>query len=137
MDDELRDEAWRLARKHLHWGVPLDLDEVQWQPQHAVPRHPRRDAMTDAEIDARVAADLAHIDHELDPRGPRYIRHSSIQILPGHSNIVSVNAQGDLSGGCKVRVTITDQTGATSETWMTVDYNAGTDSLWNAWAGKQ
>lgn len=140
MDDELRDEAWRLARKHLHWGVPLDRDEVQWQPQHAVPRHrkpePISAEMAEA-IERRVAADLAHIDNELDPRRPRYIRHSSIQLGPGQSNIVFANAQGDLSGGCKVRVTITGHSGVTNETWLTLDYSAQTNDLWNAWAGKQ
>ena len=66
---DLDEEAKRLAAAHP-WASTgaTETHRTDWQPQHAVPRRPAPYRPTDATIEARVAADLAAIDRELDPQ---------------------------------------------------------------------
>ncbi len=69
---DLDEEAKRLAAAHP-WAATgaTETHRTDWQPQHAVPRRPAVPKPTDADIEARVAADLAAIDRELDPQASR------------------------------------------------------------------
>ncbi len=68
---DLDEEAKRLAAAHPWAGTgATETHRTHWQPQHAVPRRPTVAKPLDADIEARVAADIAAIDREVDPHEP-------------------------------------------------------------------
>ena len=58
----LDDEAERIAALHPCAGWSIFGRVGPWQPEHAVPKRPPRERLTEAQIENRVAMDLAAMD---------------------------------------------------------------------------
>ena len=91
---DLDEEAKRIAASHP-WASAgaTETRRTDWQPQRAVPRRPAAPKVHAIDIEARVAADLAAIDRELDPQASRVFGDLLTRPWPGVQDWFAANWQ--------------------------------------------